>query len=1263
MHFHYLRRSLLFALLCYFLPVKAQNAYDRLDIASPTAGSLGKSIDFPVNLHTGVPSVSIPIYTVESGRVKVPISLDYHASGIKVMEPASWVGMNWSLNAGGVIIRTVRGAPDRSNTSTVENQNYGHLTNFGFSSYYWNSGVQDWSEFAAGRKDGEPDMFYFKFGNYSGQFYLSDNGKAVLVPDQDIKVRVSDNLNGGELFYFTTPDGIQFRFASGPDFPKDVVNPFTSVSGYEEGTVISSYYLSQIYADSSTLINFNYVPEKYSYYTFSTPAIANSDVTNNNYARLLKNYVNGVRLSSITFDNGRVDFIPGNLRSDLGGFAIKDLYDYANTEAKSLSAIEIKNNNGTYCRRFNLFTSYYYDGTSSLPAMLTNQNIQTDRYRLKLDSIQEASCISGSTLKTPPYRFFYYEGKVPRRLTFAQDHWGYYNGAVFNTTILPTITEKTSNQTINTQGANREPSFPEMRNGSLGGIGYPTGGSTTLLMEGNKALVSDGTPIYNSVYTKSIGFDGSNPIFVEQSVTFAGGSYRIGLSSSYLGSQSGLYVYNPANNQYYVSLTTPSNSSIVDERFIPAGTWKVRLYKDNTNSTGNLTGVGANADISIYAGTTGPADTLVGGLRIYRENRYDAVTDKMEQTDYSYTNGVTPSGVLYSRPVYAQIIRNDLIAQYGDWSPNNGYSPSCSPPGCISCSEFSYLKCGQSIQPLTTAQGAHIGYSEVRVSKPGNGYTIYRFNTGYGYGYSVSSTCERSVDRTACAYSVPNYPASPVPMNFFRGTPKDELYFSEEGRLIKEINYNETYSGNYDSVPAFIATNIGNRLLGTFYNLYTCKKLSNRTVTTDYTADTSNEAMTKELVTYYNGTDHCLPTQTILVNSRGDSLVSKMKYIADFAYQCDAYDTCFANYRSRCNTCQANYSSAQIACSGQGGLCYTNAYLNYQKCMMQSRAIYAYNYDWGHGILGAYFNCVTTDHLYSPDSLLSPIMRMKYDGFKGLLEKSDWKNNKLINAVFNNYKYLPYSDYQRYPQSILKINLLTPSASFSPVVRNGNTITKDVRYTTESSSVFKNNNIVQIQATDGKPAAYIFDYLYRLPVAVVSNAEERDIAFSSFEADGKGNWSFTGIPVNDINSLTGRKNYTLTSNPISKAGLLSTKKYIISYWSKNATSYSVTGTQGVAVKGETRKGWTYFQHIVTGVSSITVSGTGSIDELRLYPIDAQMVTYTYEPLLGITSKCNENDYTEYYQYDNLGKLQTVRDAYGNILKSFDYQYTRIGFNY
>lgn len=56
---------------------------------SPTASALGKYADVPVSLSTGIPQISVPVYTIQSNGLQVPVSLSYHAGGIKVEDIAS----------------------------------------------------------------------------------------------------------------------------------------------------------------------------------------------------------------------------------------------------------------------------------------------------------------------------------------------------------------------------------------------------------------------------------------------------------------------------------------------------------------------------------------------------------------------------------------------------------------------------------------------------------------------------------------------------------------------------------------------------------------------------------------------------------------------------------------------------------------------------------------------------------------------------------------------------------------------------------------------------------------------------------------------------------------------------------------------------------------------------------------------------------------------------------------------------------------------
>ena len=65
-----------------------------------------------VSLYNGMPQVTVPITQLSGNNLTMPISLSYHASGNKVNQMASWVGLAWSLNAGGVITREIRDQPD-----------------------------------------------------------------------------------------------------------------------------------------------------------------------------------------------------------------------------------------------------------------------------------------------------------------------------------------------------------------------------------------------------------------------------------------------------------------------------------------------------------------------------------------------------------------------------------------------------------------------------------------------------------------------------------------------------------------------------------------------------------------------------------------------------------------------------------------------------------------------------------------------------------------------------------------------------------------------------------------------------------------------------------------------------------------------------------------------------------------------------------------------------------------------------------------------
>jgi hypothetical protein len=165
--------------------------------ASPNAASLGKYGEIPVGYYTGIPSISVPIYEINTGSLKLPVSLNYHAGGVRVEEIASWAGLGWSLNAGGVITRQVRGLPD-------ELLGAGYLYTYR-DIYRYIAGMSPSDKqtyldnISSGNEDSQPDMFSFNFGSESGRFFFDTTGQVTQMP------ATRNNSSSGHSWEWITP--------------------------------------------------------------------------------------------------------------------------------------------------------------------------------------------------------------------------------------------------------------------------------------------------------------------------------------------------------------------------------------------------------------------------------------------------------------------------------------------------------------------------------------------------------------------------------------------------------------------------------------------------------------------------------------------------------------------------------------------------------------------------------------------------------------------------------------------------------------------------------------------------------------------------------------------------------------------------------------------------------------------------------------------------------------------------------------------------
>lgn len=198
-------------------------------------------------------------------------------------------------------------------------------------------------------------------------------------------------------------------------------------------------------------------------------------------------------------------------------------------------------------------------------------------------------------------------------------------------------------------------------------------------------------------------------------------------------------------------------------------------------------------------------------------------------------------------------------------------------------------------------------------------------------------------------------------------------------------------------------------------------------------------------------------------------------------------------------------------------------------------------------------------------------------------------------------------------------------------------------------------NILEYEEHDLKNAI-IWDYNNMLPAARIVNGLYNESAYTGFETNSTGNWIIYGGTVNSGTSLMGKKSYTFNGGASVNKSSLNNKNYIVSYWSQGG-SLSVNITSGTA--GNTKNGWTYYEHKLSSVANITIIGSATIDELRLYEENAQMSTYNYTPLLGMTDNSDANSNILHYEYDGLGRLAHVRDVENNILKKYGYSITQL----
>lgn len=475
-------------------------AYPHVSVMTPEASALARYTDVPVSYYTGVPNISIPLYTICMDDFKLPVSLNYHSSGIRVDQEATWVGLGWSLCAEGRITRTAKGIDDFLEYGYDPNYPYykkGYyeapdVTNFQdlYENYVYDNGT---GILAVGLRkviDTEPDIFYYSLPGYSGKFILDRKRGAVLY-DRSHNIKVEVLTSYGEIvFKITDPEGNQFFYddkehsrnytsdkwlnqnytLSNPkqdDDPEDFIQWVPTIRN-EDGEMeyeatscnpyrmSSSWCLTRIVTHTGHTVNFDYTKYTEKLPTQESTEVYNNGNTANQFFYKSKVVNEGLQLSCISWDYGYITF-QTSAREDIKG------------DTKKLDCIKVCDNDDREIKSYLFSYSYFNDNYSG------NDNYTHVFKRLKLLSLQEE--LSGEK-----YRFDYYEGGFPAKNSKNVDYWGMQNGRNYGKQYQ--IGVYMGDQKYN--GVKKDAVFDKAVIGMLRQIKYPTGGYARFVYELNE---------------------------------------------------------------------------------------------------------------------------------------------------------------------------------------------------------------------------------------------------------------------------------------------------------------------------------------------------------------------------------------------------------------------------------------------------------------------------------------------------------------------------------------------------------------------------------------------------------------------------------------------------------------------------------------------------------------------------------------------------------------------------------------------------------
>ncbi|MDJ1503570.1 RHS repeat domain-containing protein [Xanthocytophaga agilis] len=1174
---------------------------------SPNASALAKYANIPISLYTGTPQIDIPLADLSFQGGKVPVSLSYHASGVKVQDIASSCGLGWSLNSGGVITRIVRGLPDEDENGYCGANKAGEkLTQQSTPS------IDYLIKVTREDLDAEPDLFYFNVMGLSGRFILDAAGNPVLLPYQDVLIKPAIGPLGGVSWVITDNKGYIYVFKDNDSFREKTSAKLEDENDTKWKSFTSSWYLSEVRSPSNQLLaNFAYeTVNEIKYKTYASisalgirfyqlgapddPILINTDLYFRSLNRDLKvsaKYISKIQtsLGEISFNyDTRLDLINGKRLSSM---------TLVNTFGKQLIQRYIFNNN-----------DYFISDPASGDGLTDDIT-----HRLRLTSIERVS----STGKKSLYYQFGYNLNIslPPRNSSKYDHWGYFNNNQKATAIAEVPADKDIDGTYRV-GANKDPDSERTKADILTSIINSTGGETKFIYQAHDC--SD-----DAFDSKTVGgcriwkviVDDKNGHLITKEYKYIKEEAPTKSSGRIFGlPEYGIITYPPgplcggagcADGNYYSLIRYSSSvNNIFDIDGSHIGYSTVITQHSNgsqeitkfTDINSNPDALPAQFDIGAFNGeqtsfwevpSTGAPFTsrtsrswergLVKEYKVLNANNKPLSTKRNYYTaggiirsiqalkaTTTYINGDPKVGYWYALYGKYQIESAMIFLIKSEEETYDQKSISNTIPKILTTTNYEYTFPNKLSKTTTSILGnpkkyiTQLIYPEILVD---------------------GNFLDPDMDVVRGLKDIPTLALVNMYTKHITGEPVEKITYVQEGANTPLVTSAElTVFGNFPADPNDVFDET--RALPAKKYVFTAPN-----GVTDF-------PLTKVKKTTYQTGGLNLVKYILDFDSRYKlvSSVDKYKPIKDDPLQVSTKDNYKTSYiwGYNDNLVIAQVANASLTQTRQIVNASQNFFLAQLANDTQSGALPVaqptLKLDYAQSVTFT----VTAEMLGSGSPAIAPYVEVSLKNMDGSSNGGFFRSFQFSGTRQQQQQFtvsLPIGEYQIYYKS--------------NAIPNGNTDFQGVMLTITAPYQIEKYNY--------------------------------NVFHTSFEETTEGQ--------EEAFAKTGRKSYRAGSYKLNIPTIAG--QYIISWWEKTTNDNN----------------WIYKEEIVTSNGS-DMSRTISapyIDEVRLYPIGALMTTYTYDPLIGLTSQTDPNSITTTYLYDAFGRLEYVKDSNGNIIKNYVYK--------